>query len=300
MEYTGKILIDLIPKIYDTERVVRVLGIDEKTEFVEINKQVWNPKTGAYEPVNDLSTGKYDVTVSVGPSYKTKRLEAADSLMQFVQAVPNAGVLIMDLIAKNMDWPGAEQVARRLETLLPPEVRQLEMEDAELPPEVMAQVNMIVQQAEQIVGQRDQQIQALSEELQKAMEEAQSATQKAAEARLKLLSEQSDRTIEMEKIASNERQTAAKINADLQKTLVTIEAKIDEAQIEASNEGDAVNMVTLEAIRKTIDEIKTQPTEMYFNIDASSGKVKKELKIQRDAEGKLIGATVEEEPEETE
>lgn len=124
IERTGRILVDLIPKVYDTARVVRILHEDGSDEAVEINKTV-----GARSPdgsgvvqkvLNDLTTGEYDVTVVAGPSYSTKRVEAADSMMQFVQAVPQAGQVVADLIARNMDWPGADKIAERLKKLLPP------------------------------------------------------------------------------------------------------------------------------------------------------------------------------------
>lgn len=115
IRHTGVILVDLIPKVYDTARIVRMLGEDDTEEFVAIN---------AAQPdgsvLNDVRVGKYDVAVMVGPSYATKRLEASDSLMAFVQAVPAAGAVIADLIAKNQDWPGAEQIAERLKRILPP------------------------------------------------------------------------------------------------------------------------------------------------------------------------------------
>jgi hypothetical protein len=117
IRHTGVILVDLIPKVYDTARIVRILGEDDTEEFVAIN---------AAQPdgsvLNDVRVGKYDVAVAVGPSYATKRLEASDSLMAFVQAVPAAGAVIADLIAKNQDWPGAEQIAERLKRILPPGV----------------------------------------------------------------------------------------------------------------------------------------------------------------------------------
>jgi hypothetical protein len=121
---TYKILIDLIPKIYDTKRIVRVLGIDNAVKTVEINTpgQVQDEMGIAVDKIlNDLTVGKYDVTMTMGPSYSTQRMEAADSLTRFVQAAPQTAVLIGDLIAKNQDWPGAQEVARRLKTIVPPQ-----------------------------------------------------------------------------------------------------------------------------------------------------------------------------------
>jgi hypothetical protein len=123
LERAGRILIDLIPKIYDTERIVKILGEDESEEFVPINTVAY-AENGEPVLLNDLSTGRYDVRVNIGASYATKRAEAADSMMQFIQALPQAGQVAGDLVAKNMDWPGAEDIAKRLEMLLPPEMKE--------------------------------------------------------------------------------------------------------------------------------------------------------------------------------
>ena len=130
LEHAGRILIDLIPKIYDTERVIRIIGEDDSEEFLEINKSV--PSYDG-EPVllNDLSAGRFDIKVTTGPSYTTKRIEAAESMMAFVQAFPQAGQFAGDLIASNMDWPGADVIAQRLKKIVPPEL--LEGEDGENP-----------------------------------------------------------------------------------------------------------------------------------------------------------------------
>lgn len=124
IEHTGRILVDLIPRIYDTQRQVRVLGLDGSDEVVPIN-QPFRTNKGEIK-VHDLSKGKYDVEVTVGPSYTTQRLEAADSMMSFIQAMPNAAPVIADLVAKNMDWPGADEIAKRLKVMLPPELQEEE------------------------------------------------------------------------------------------------------------------------------------------------------------------------------
>lgn len=127
IEHTGRIIIDLIPKIYDSERVVRIVGEDDSQDLIKVNEvQILNGLTGEHQINNDLQVGRYDVVVKVGPSYATRRLEAADSMMQFIQAYPQAASLAGDLIAKNMDWPGADDIAKRLKTLLPPQIQMKE------------------------------------------------------------------------------------------------------------------------------------------------------------------------------
>jgi len=124
LEYAGRVLVDLIPKIYDNERVIRLMGENgakEDEQFVPINKVVMGVD-GLPIMVNDLSAARFDVRVKVGKSYSTKRAEAADSLLQFIQAVPQAGAVAADLIADSMDWPGAEKIAKRLRNQIPPSV----------------------------------------------------------------------------------------------------------------------------------------------------------------------------------
>lgn len=119
IEQVGRILVDLIPHFYDTQRVIRVRGEDDSEREVTIN-QVTVGEEGVPTVKHDLGRGKYDVRVSTGPSYATQRLEARDSMIGFVQAIPQAAPMVADLIATNMDWPGAQEFAERLRKLLPP------------------------------------------------------------------------------------------------------------------------------------------------------------------------------------
>ena len=90
VEHTGKILVDLIPVIYDTPRMVRILGEDGEEDFAEINKPVRDEQTGEQSVENDLKVGEYGVHVRSGPSYTTRRQEAAESMLQFIQTAPQA------------------------------------------------------------------------------------------------------------------------------------------------------------------------------------------------------------------
>ena len=126
IEHTGRILIDLIPKIYDGERVIRLLGEDDSERLAKLNEDaVYDGEEGwEFYRRNDMSVGKYDVRVAVGPSFNTKRQEAAESMMMFVQTLPQAAQVIGDLVAKNMDWPGADLIAERLKKTLPPGIAE--------------------------------------------------------------------------------------------------------------------------------------------------------------------------------
>lgn len=161
IRHCGRILVDLIPKIYDAKRIVRILGEDGSEKQVQIvpGSKEW-PDYEALDNIYDISVGKYDVTVTVGPSYTTKRLEAADSMMQFVQAIPNAAPAVMDLVAKNMDWPGADDIAERLKKMLPPgldEEADAEKEPAQPNPAEQMALQKMQMEIEKLRAQMDSQ-----------------------------------------------------------------------------------------------------------------------------------------------
>jgi len=127
IKYLGKILVDLIPNVYDTERQVMILNEDETENLVLVNQVATGP-TGERIIINDLSQGRYKVTVSTGPSFSTQRLEATQSMLDFIRVAPESANIIMDLVAENMDWPGAIKIAKRFKKMLPPDI------DSEGPP----------------------------------------------------------------------------------------------------------------------------------------------------------------------
>jgi hypothetical protein len=120
MKYSAKIILDLIPKIYDTERTLVVLHEDDSVEPVTFNQTV--QVNGQNVVLYDVTLGKFDVEVTVGPTYATRRAEAVESMTAFVQTNPAAAGIISDLIAKNSDWPGADVIAKRLRKLIPPQL----------------------------------------------------------------------------------------------------------------------------------------------------------------------------------
>jgi len=170
IRHCGRILVDLIPKIYDTERVVRILGYDGKPDQVQINPNIptASQKAGT-QNIYNLGVGTYDVTITSGPSYNTLRMEAADSMMQLIQAHPDLMSVIGDVFVKNMDWPGAEEISERLKIMLPPQIQQAEQAKKQggMPPEMQAMIDGF----QQAMQEKDMQLQQIMEETQKAMEE---------------------------------------------------------------------------------------------------------------------------------
>lgn len=124
IRHAGRILIDLIPKVYSEPRILRVLGPGGEPSTVAVNQPP--PAAGQSDPnlaVYDLSAGKYDLTVEAGPSFTTRREEAANQMIELIRAFPEAAPVLGDLLAKNLDWPGADEIAERLKALLPPQLQ---------------------------------------------------------------------------------------------------------------------------------------------------------------------------------
>lgn len=121
--YSAQQIIELIPKVYDSERMFRILGPEDAQQLMVINKVIEDPLTGDTIVINDITRGKYDVVGISGVSYSTKRAEAADAMMQFVQYAPELAPLLMDIIAEVQEWPGAEKFAERIKKTLPPELQ---------------------------------------------------------------------------------------------------------------------------------------------------------------------------------
>lgn len=120
IRHTGKILLDLIPKVYSTARVVRIIGPDGAPSNATINQQylVQSDTGQAVVRMHDFKAGRYDLAVSTGPSFTTKREEAASQMIELIRAYPAAAPIIGDLLAKNLDWPGADEIAERLKRML--------------------------------------------------------------------------------------------------------------------------------------------------------------------------------------
>jgi hypothetical protein len=149
LTHCGRVIIDLIPKIYDSERTVKLMGEEyEEAKFAPVN-QVQLNHSGEQMVVNDLSKGRFDVRVKLGPSYLTRRQEAADSMLKFIQAVPQAAQVIGDLVAQSQDWPGADKISERLKRMVPPQILG---DDIEMTPEQQQQAQE-AQQKQQMAEQ---------------------------------------------------------------------------------------------------------------------------------------------------
>jgi hypothetical protein len=159
VRYITRQMVDLIPKIYDTQRVARIVGIDGEVGMVKINPSqpepvriIKDPITGeTIDKIYNPNVGLYDVMVTTGPSYMTKRQESMDAMSTILQSNPQLWAVAGDLFIKNMDWPGAQEMAARFAKILDPKV--LEGSDESPEAQMMrAQMNDMANQMEQITG----------------------------------------------------------------------------------------------------------------------------------------------------
>ena len=139
IEECGRVCNDLIPVVYDSARIVKVLGEDGK-EFAQVINDADNPLA------IDITSGKYAVTAMTGPAYETKRIETADAMANLANAMPQVLSVGADIIVEAQDWPEKDRLARRLRN----NMAGINFEPDEITP-VMAQV-----QAGQQAGQQAQ------------------------------------------------------------------------------------------------------------------------------------------------
>jgi hypothetical protein len=150
ISHIGKICLDLIPKIYDTERVMRIIGDDGKPELLTINQ-----RDSVDHVLNDITVGQYDVVMETGPGYNSKRQEAVDNMLPLLSAAPELMQVAGDLVFRNMDWPGADIIADRLAAANP--MAQID-DKSKVPPQVQMQLAMSqkqIQELTQAVQARD-------------------------------------------------------------------------------------------------------------------------------------------------
>ena len=151
-EACGRMLAAAIPKIYDGTRIVRILGEDDTRESAWINKPVVG-EDGQQRVENDISAGKYDVVVTVGRTFSTKRLESFDTLSRLVQGNPELLPTIGDIVFRNSDMAGADEISERFKKMLPPNLAEDDKDaPAQIPPQVQQQMQAIQQQNQQLTA----------------------------------------------------------------------------------------------------------------------------------------------------
>jgi len=222
IEEAGRVLCDLLPHYYSAQRTVVILGEEGKQDLMQLN----NPD----DPESNITTAKYRVAITTGPSYATKRVEAVETLTSLVNSAPEAMSAGLDIIVDNMDIPGAEKLAKRLRLALPPQFRD--------PEDMSPEEQQAAQAAQEEAAQQQQMAQAAAEaQLKEIMAKATLAEAKAMEAMAKAQEqgESLEKTMaEVAKMMSETRKNDA-ATEKLRAETVLVGADVDRTDAETSS-----------------------------------------------------------------
>lgn len=176
IEHLGRIVVDMIPRLYDTKRQARILGVDGKNDAVEVNPglkaAVAKDQRGKVIAINP-GVGTYDVRVVAGANYTTQRQEAAEGIAEILQAAPQFAPVLAPSLVKLKDWPEAEKVSRMLLAMAPPQVQQIANEGQEGKEAMLPQLQAQLQQMQEQMQQMSQMLDAGEQELQRLEQENQ-------------------------------------------------------------------------------------------------------------------------------
>jgi hypothetical protein len=161
LKYEATVIIDLIKKVYDTKQIVMILGLDGKNKSAVLDPELGQAHQDTDHPeiqgIFNPLVGRYDISIDTGPSYQTQRQESAEALTQLAKGNPQLMQIAGDIIMRSYDFPLAEDLAKRLEKALPPNLKDEEKGQAEIPPQV-----------KQHIDQMEQQLQAVGKALENA------------------------------------------------------------------------------------------------------------------------------------
>lgn len=307
IRHAGRVIVDLIPHVYNVPRIIRIMHDDGTNESVKINQehQAEQPNKdqngmGAQQgpmgeqeqneqqefqqgviKLYDLTVGKYDVTCEAGPSYTTKREESAAQMMQFLQSFPNAAPMIGDLVAKNLDWPGADDIADRLKAMLPPQLQGANP----MVTQMQQQMHELTQQAQQQINELTQQLQQAQQDQQGKAHEAQI---KATELQLKQAEmAQQDKEMQVNAALKEQENQIKKFDAETKR--MQAEGAQADAQTQAQQAGEESAMQrigpVLEEIVGSINQVMQSHSELAAHVTAPR-------KIVRGPDGAAIGVDV--------
>jgi len=197
IRHTGKIILDLIPKIYDTQRVMRIIGSDGQPDMTTINEA-----NEIGEVLNDVTVGEYDVVMDTGPGFQSRRQQAVESMMPLLTGNAELFNIAGDLVFRNMDFPGADVIADRLAAMNP--MAQID-EKSDIPP----QAQMELAQSKQMIQQLQQQLQAAGLEINNRAQVAQIKEEGATRRKLMEVTAKAHNTETMAEVKVNDQNTRA-------------------------------------------------------------------------------------------
>ena len=234
VRHVARQLVDLIPKIYDTQRIARIIGEDGETKMVKINpdqpqpvNKIVNEQGIVIEKIYNPGVGKYDVVATTGPGYATKRQEALEAMAQLLQGNPQLWQVAGDLFVKNMDWPGAQEMSKRFAKTIDPKF----LSDGEDDPALQA---------------AQQQIQAMGAEMEQMHQMIQNV----------------GKSIEMQDLERKDFEAQIKLYDAETKRIAAVQAGMTEEQIQDIAMGVVAAAMESQSMMNQMPEMREEPMEM--------------------------------------
>lgn len=271
IQHVGRIIIDMMPRVIDTARILRTIGEDGTTKPVMVNGPVPYKGKEKFDRIYDISVGKYDCIVTTGPSFVSKRAEAAETMTQLAQSMPIIGNVAPDILINSLDIPFADVLAKRLKKAVPPQF----LDDEEGAEE---DKQMQLMEAQQKLQQADMAIKELQAQMQQ-LEEADSQGQvKLAELQIKekeLLLKQQEAKFNFDKAAmemdfrnrelalkeQENKISLMKVQADYDAKANDTQAKVNIAIIDGEKEIAVADINAAAAQSQSDAQIVTQLTQ---------------------------------------
>ena len=315
MEHMGRIIVDMIPKIYDTDRQAKIMGEDGEQSAVQINPNMPNPvaKQGGKIVAINPGVGAYDVRVKVGPSFASLREETAANLTELSRGNPQLGAALAPLLVKMSDLPEADKISRVAIAMLPPNVQQVYNEDdsdSEIPAGVKAKMMADAQQIEQMSAAMDQAGQVI-QDLQGQVNEKNTQVQdEAAKATAEIKAAQTELKAQADALASQKRELdLQKRNAQLELDLSVMRAQEQlrvaaeppempetDSEAEAPEPEDDKEDKMLAALSEAVMSIATQVQQVSAQVEQIGQQVEGAKTVGAEKikgqDGKMIGARI--------
>lgn len=256
LNYLGMVLIDAIPKVYDSTRQVRIIGDDGSSDNVTINQTVIDNQTGQLVSLNDLSQGKYDVVCDTGASFKNRQDEANEAFTQMAQVFPEVAQMGLDIWLNSITLPGMDKVAER--------ARMMGIQNGVIPQEQMTDEELqMVQQMQQQEQQPDPNMVLAEAEMLKGQAALMGEQNKQAELQLRAADIQAKYQSQNDKLQSETALNLAKVEQGQQKLDQDAAAKQAQQQMEMMR-------LMLEQQKAQADEI-AKLAQALNNIKSATG-----------------------------
>lgn len=271
LKYEAKVILDLIPKVYEQQRVVRILGLDGKQEAAMLNPEMpeaYAETNQAIEKIFNPGVGRYDVVIDTGPSYATQRQEAADAMTELASKFPPLMEIAGDIVMKTYDFPMADELAERMKKL--PSIAQLvdDKGKEQLPPQAQA----AMQQMQQQMQAMDEAIQGMEQELSQTQDKQRQAELKAQMEESKRIKAETENYVlkAQKQLAEDEQAAIEQVNQHAQTVLQPQASQENEANEAQEAEMEAQEMAALQELAGMVQQIGAQNEQVMQALQEST------------------------------